>query len=64
MAGTLSSTPLVKGAEGLFYSSDLGVKERWDGFLELGGSTQSAVAQLLFFFANDLPLKLCHYEYN
>ena len=26
VAGTLSSTPLVKGAEGLFYSSDLGQK--------------------------------------
>ena len=25
VAGTLSSTPLVKGAEGLFYSSDLGI---------------------------------------
>ena len=50
MAGTLSSTPLVKGAEGLFYSSDLGVKnhaavsaqgtKRWDDFLELVGSTK------------------------
>lgn len=36
VAGTLSSTPLVKGAEGLFYSSDLG-ENSWGGKTEPAG---------------------------